>query len=162
MHRGNRHQTIKKGAINYPARYNRQLICLILPCAERAPSEARHNRSSIAITGLWLIRRSPREKGGFLERARERGRRLRGIYAGYEGATEEGSYARSWTGPDAGRRAHSFGSGNRLTDCQSSVKELTKEREREGGEDASFSWLQRSFLTLRFSSIFLFSSSVSG
>ncbi|EZA50475.1 hypothetical protein X777_10668 [Ooceraea biroi] len=33
---------------------------------ERAPSEARYNRSSIAITGLWLIRRSPR--GGFLER----------------------------------------------------------------------------------------------
>lgn len=39
--------------------------------------------------------------------------------------------ARSWTGPDADRRAHSFGPGNRLTDCQSSVKELTSERERE-------------------------------
>lgn len=48
-------------------RYNLQLICLIPPCAERATSEARHNRSSIAITGLWLIRRSPR--GGFLEAA---------------------------------------------------------------------------------------------
>lgn len=53
-------------------RYNRQLICLIPPCAERAPSEARHNRSSIAITGLWLIRRSPRE-GRFPGAARERG-----------------------------------------------------------------------------------------
>ncbi|KYN09990.1 hypothetical protein ALC57_17883 [Trachymyrmex cornetzi] len=39
---------------------------------ERAPSEARHNRSSIAITGLWLIRRSPRE-GRFPGAARERG-----------------------------------------------------------------------------------------
>ncbi|KYN42198.1 hypothetical protein ALC56_03336, partial [Trachymyrmex septentrionalis] len=40
--------------------------------SERAPSEARHNRSSIAITGLWLIRRSPRE-GRFPGAARERG-----------------------------------------------------------------------------------------
>jgi len=68
---------------------------------------------------------------------------------------EEG-YARSWTGLDAGRRAHSFGPGNRLTDCQSSVKELTRGRERErerergggrGGEQGSELFLASKLLS---------------
>jgi len=71
---------------------------------------------------------------------------------------EEGGYARSWTGPDAGRRAHSFGPGNRLTDCQSSVKELTRERERERKRERrgrAFPSFEAPFFRSRFSSIFL-------